>query len=443
MSMVWRTLPAFSALLPLLAGLAGLVAAPEQHDLRLVDGVACVPGCSEGLLEIYEGGQWQGICDDSWDSAGAEVACRQLGMRGGRAYHGPASAEAAVAHSYSCGDECSRTVWQSEPSCDGSEATLAACPRANRAVSCGTAQRAGLHCTSGPSVLTLVAIAVNGAAVVAALAISCRLAIKRAQELKRLDTVSCADIVRSWVVVVRAAPRACLCCCCSEKPAGGGYGKPKRKKIAVRQAGQAADAAPPADASGGRGNDAPDVEVAAAQPPELGAPNPAGPSEPPPSASAGQPEAPEAKGLRRPLSAGGAERRAAVAQRWIQEGLVSTGPEPKRPAELIAEARGEAPEDGSAESKRNRRKSNVTDTWLAQSESAVVPIEPGLAGSRRGNVPLDPLEPAAEAVGDAAAAGDREDSYGDYVAGGQSEVRLGEEADPILGGATAGMTSIT
>ena len=103
--------------------------------------------------------------------------------------------------------------------------------------------------------------------------------------------------------------------------------------------------------------------------------------------------------------------------------MVSTGTEPKRPSELIAEARGEVPEDTSVGAKRNRRKSNVTDTWLAQSESAVVSVQPGQADA---TLPLDPLEPAVETRAP-------DDDYAEFVAGARSEVRLGEEASPILG----------
>ena len=72
--------------------------AVEQHDLRLVDRDACLSDCQDGLLEIYADGEWWAICDDNWDDADAEVSCRQLGMRAGKAYHGPGSAEAAIAY---------------------------------------------------------------------------------------------------------------------------------------------------------------------------------------------------------------------------------------------------------------------------------------------------------------------------------------------------------
>ena len=105
-----------------------------------------------------------------------------------------------------------------------------------------------------------------------------------------------------------------------------------------------------------------------------------------------------------------------------------TGQVPKRPSELIAEARGE---DAETRSNRKRRKSNVTETWLAQSESAVVPVHADAT------LPLDPLEPARDALGS-----EVDDDYGEFVTGSRSEIRLGEEASRTLGG-IGGLTSIT
>ena len=409
----------------LLLALLSIVAAPEHDELRLVGGESG----TEGLVEVYTGSVWRAVCDDHWDDTDAAVACRQLELTEGKAYSGPGSSEATIAHSFTGGE---RAVWQTSPGCSGSEERLAECPSVTSGVvTCGSAERAGLSCAAASNIVTLVAIAVNGAAILGALSISCLMAIKRARELKRLDTVTSSDILRSWVAVVRSAPRACLCCCCEKKPGGGGYGKPKRKKIAVRQAAAEEPAGPPLEPPPlPEPGAAADLEAA----PELGAAN-AGfgggaavdTGLEPALGTPASPEAPEAKGLRRPLSAGALDSRAAVAQRWMQEGLVSTNPEPKRPAEIIAEARGEGPED----EKRNRRKSNVTDTWLSQSTTAIVdPAE--LAA----NVPLDPLEPASEATAAP------QDSFSQFVEGGQDEVRVGEEAD-AAGGEGAGLLSIT
>ncbi|XP_030847855.1 deleted in malignant brain tumors 1 protein-like [Strongylocentrotus purpuratus] len=100
------------------------------YNVRLVNG----PSPSEGRVEILYNGQWNTICDDSWNLEEAQVVCRQLGY----------STDNVVARSSAYYGQGSGPIQQVQ--CSGSEYTLASCTLTSGDYACGHYQDAGVRC---------------------------------------------------------------------------------------------------------------------------------------------------------------------------------------------------------------------------------------------------------------------------------------------------------
>ncbi|XP_032750931.1 scavenger receptor cysteine-rich domain-containing protein SCART1-like [Rattus rattus] len=112
---------------------------PEEGALRVFGGEN---DCS-GRVELWHGGSWGTVCDDSWDLADAEVVCRQLGC-------GPAIAALQNA-AFGPG---SGPIWLDEVGCRGSELSLGACQAEPWGYGdCSHKEDAGVRCLGIPETM--------------------------------------------------------------------------------------------------------------------------------------------------------------------------------------------------------------------------------------------------------------------------------------------------
>ncbi|XP_075345475.1 scavenger receptor cysteine-rich type 1 protein M130-like [Mycteria americana] len=108
----------------------------DSEKIRAVGGEN---GCS-GRVEIWHGGSWGTVCDDSWDMQDAAVACRQLGC-------GPAVSaldEAAFG-------EGTGPIWLEQVECRGTEPSLQDCwARPGDSGACRHKEDAAVRCSAAP-----------------------------------------------------------------------------------------------------------------------------------------------------------------------------------------------------------------------------------------------------------------------------------------------------
>ncbi|KAG5667736.1 hypothetical protein PVAND_015706 [Polypedilum vanderplanki] len=83
----------------------------EEGAIRLVGGQSD----NEGNIEIFHNGRWGNICDDEWDKPEANVVCRQLGFKEGKATHSGTFGNAR------------RKYWMDNLYCNGKEKEISDC----------------------------------------------------------------------------------------------------------------------------------------------------------------------------------------------------------------------------------------------------------------------------------------------------------------------------
>ena len=93
-----------------------------------------------GRLEVYYNNEWGTVCDDSWGSSDATVACRQMGFVG-----------VGDSDSSRFGRGASfQSIWLGEVACKGSELRLIDCSHAGIGVeNCVHSEDVGIICTTG------------------------------------------------------------------------------------------------------------------------------------------------------------------------------------------------------------------------------------------------------------------------------------------------------
>ena len=86
-------------------------------------------------MEVYRSGEWQTVCDDSWDIKEAEVVCQQLGY-----------GYAILAIGRAAFGQGSGGQWDRDWSCSGNEASLDGC--SSSSAFCYHSEDASVICSS-------------------------------------------------------------------------------------------------------------------------------------------------------------------------------------------------------------------------------------------------------------------------------------------------------
>ncbi|OCT63220.1 macrophage receptor MARCO [Xenopus laevis] len=97
--------------------------------------VRLVGGTNRGRVEIFHGGDWGTICDDSWDMNDGAVICRMLGY-------------SRAVQAFTAGGGIGKILLD-DVSCVGTETSILECPKPNWEMhNCGHNEDAGVECGS-------------------------------------------------------------------------------------------------------------------------------------------------------------------------------------------------------------------------------------------------------------------------------------------------------